>query len=102
MIQKVIQKRRREAEIREQLKVGVRSTGGYCTHVMYIHILVRKFLAISKKFNSYFLEYIYFFGYCTHCTCAHTPTHYLPVRFPPVFPPVFIYLENVLLYYEII
>ena len=73
-IQKVIQKRRREAEIREQLKVGVRSTGGYCTHVMYIHILVRKFLAISKNFNSYFLEYIYFFGYCTH---VRTPTHFI-------------------------
>jgi hypothetical protein len=47
------------------------------THVMYIHILVRKFLAISKKFQLFFLEYIYFFG-LLH-TCAHTPTHYLPV-----------------------
>ena len=74
MIQKVIQKRRREAEIREQLKVGVRSTGGYCTHVMYIHILVRKFLAISKNFNSYFLE-LYISWRLLH-TCAHHPhTH---------------------------
>ena len=71
-------------------------------HICNVHThTCTQVFSYFKKFQLLFFRIIYFLEVTAHmCASPHTHTNYLPVRFPPVFPPVFIYLENVLLYYD--